>query len=75
MVLVLPDEIWYCQVEPADVPRIVEQHLRGGKPVKEKLYPKFHHPHKPSIRLWLITTGLFLGFFGLLFWFIKLHYG
>lgn len=66
MVVVLPEEIWYCHVEVKDVSRIVEQHLRGGKPVKEKLYPKFH-PQKQSIKIWLIAVGLFLGFLGLLF--------
>ena len=69
MVLVLPDEIWYCNVQVKDVPRIVEQHIKRGKPVKEKLYPKFH-PQKQSVRFWLIALGLFLGFLGLLFWFV-----
>jgi (2Fe-2S) ferredoxin len=69
MVVVLPEEIWYCHVELKDVSRIVEQHLRGGKPVKEKLYPKFH-PQKQSIKIWLMAVGLFLGFLGLLFWLI-----
>ena len=69
MVVVLPDEIWYCNVQLEDVSRIIEQHLKDGKPVKEKLYPKFH-PQKQSIRIWLVAIGLFLGFLGLLFWFI-----
>jgi (2Fe-2S) ferredoxin len=69
MVVVLPEKIWYCQVQPLDVPRIVEQHLKGGKPVREKLYPKFH-PSKQSPRIWLIVPGLFLGFLALLFWFV-----
>ena len=69
MVVVLPDEIWYCNVQLEDVSRIIEQHLKGGKPVKEKLYPKFH-PQKQSIRIWLVAIGLFLGLLSLLFWFI-----
>ena len=67
MVVVLPDKIWYEQVTVEDVPRIVEQHLHRGKPVKEKLYPKFH-PHKQSRRLWLIAVVLVMGFLGLLLW-------
>jgi (2Fe-2S) ferredoxin len=69
MVVVLPEEIWYCHVDVEDVPQIVEQHLKGGKPVREKLYRKFH-PSKQAIVIWLIATGLFFGFLGLLFWFI-----
>jgi (2Fe-2S) ferredoxin len=69
MVVVLPDEIWYCHVAPEDVRLIVKQHLQGGKPVREKLYPKFH-PSQQSLRIWLIVPGLFVGFLGLLFWFI-----
>jgi (2Fe-2S) ferredoxin len=42
MVLILPEEIWYSHVQPQDVPKIVEQHLRQGEPVQEKLYREFH---------------------------------
>lgn len=41
-VRVLPEETWYCRVQQADVPVIVEQHLKGGKPVEEKLHPRIH---------------------------------
>jgi (2Fe-2S) ferredoxin len=41
-VRVLPDEIWYCRVKPEDVPEIVDQHLRQGKPVDRLLHPRFH---------------------------------
>ncbi|WP_013320963.1 (2Fe-2S) ferredoxin domain-containing protein [Gloeothece verrucosa] len=41
-VRIIPEEIWYCRVQSTDVPLIVEQHLKGGKPVKEKLHPRFH---------------------------------
>ena len=43
-VRILPEEVWYCRVQPNDVPLIVEQHLRGGNPVHSKLHPRFH-PH------------------------------
>ncbi len=69
MVLVLPEKIWYAQVTVRDVPKIVEQHLQGGKPVTQKLYSKFH-PHKQSRRIWLIAIGLVLGLLGLLLWLI-----
>lgn len=41
-VRVLPDEIWYCRVQPADVPEIVEQHLKQGQPVDRLLHPRMH---------------------------------
>jgi (2Fe-2S) ferredoxin len=41
-VRVLPDDTWYCQLSPVDVPRIVEQHLGRGQPVKERLHSRFH---------------------------------
>lgn len=41
-VRIVPEETWYCRVEPTDVPVIVEQHLKGGKPVEEKLHPRIH---------------------------------
>ena len=69
MVVVLPEEIWYAHVAVGDVPKIVEQHLQGGKPVREKLYPKFH-PHKQSLVIWLMAVGLVLGLLGILFWLI-----
>jgi (2Fe-2S) ferredoxin len=41
-VRVLPDEVWYWRVTPKDVPTIVEQHLKGGKPVDAKLNRRVH---------------------------------
>lgn len=41
-VRVTPDETWYYRVQPQDVPNIVEQHLKGGQPVEEKLNPRIH---------------------------------
>ncbi len=42
MVMILPQEIWYSQVQPSEVEVIVQQHLGKGEPVTEMLYPKFH---------------------------------
>jgi (2Fe-2S) ferredoxin len=42
MVRVLPEDIWYWQVSPEEVPAIVEQHLIQGHPVEAMLYPVFH---------------------------------
>ena len=41
-VRITPEEIWYCRVKPSDVPLIVEQHLKGGKPVEALLNPRIH---------------------------------
>ncbi|MDJ0732544.1 MAG: (2Fe-2S) ferredoxin domain-containing protein [Nostocaceae cyanobacterium] len=42
MVLILPDNVWYCGVHPSEVPLVVEQHLLGGQRVKQMLYYRFH---------------------------------
>jgi (2Fe-2S) ferredoxin len=42
MVLVLPASTWYSQVQPDEVPVIVERHLHCGLPVQAMLYRKFH---------------------------------
>jgi (2Fe-2S) ferredoxin len=42
MVRVLPEDIWYWQVQAEEVPAIIERHLLGGQPVAAMLYPKFH---------------------------------
>ncbi|MDK3155688.1 (2Fe-2S) ferredoxin domain-containing protein [Kamptonema cortianum] len=41
-VRVLPDEIWYCRVQPSDIPEIVEQHLQQDRPVERLLHPRIH---------------------------------
>ncbi len=69
MVVVLPEDIWYGHVTVGDVPKIVKQHLQGGKPFREKLYPKFH-THQQSRGIWLMAVGLVLGLLGLLLWLI-----
>lgn len=43
-VRIVPEETWYWRVKPSDVPLIVEQHLKGGKPVEEKLNTRIHMP-------------------------------
>jgi (2Fe-2S) ferredoxin len=42
MVLIEPEEIWYWQVHPDEVPIVIKQHLQEQCPVKEMLDPKFH---------------------------------
>ena len=69
MVLILPDETWYCHIHPCDVPIIVEQHLKGGQVVTQKLYPRFHHTRK-SVAILLLAFGLTLGAFILFFWIV-----
>ncbi|MGB3510362.1 MAG: (2Fe-2S) ferredoxin domain-containing protein [Microcoleaceae cyanobacterium] len=41
-VKVTPDQIWYYRVKPNDVSVIVEQHLKGNKPVDAMLNPRIH---------------------------------
>ena len=41
-VRIVPEETWYWRVKPHDVPIIVKQHLKGGKPVEEKLNTRIH---------------------------------
>ncbi len=38
MVVVYPDGVWYCGVQPEDAEEIVREHLIGGKPVKRLRY-------------------------------------
>ncbi|NDJ17431.1 (2Fe-2S) ferredoxin domain-containing protein [Myxacorys almedinensis] len=42
MVLVLPEQIWYCRVLPEEVDAIATRHLLGGQPISSMLYRKFH---------------------------------
>lgn len=48
IVKVMPGNTWYCQVTAEDVPRIVEQHLKGGEPVRDRLHPRFHPADPPT---------------------------
>ncbi len=38
IVCVQPEGIWYCQVTPENMDRIIEQHLLGGRPVDELVF-------------------------------------
>lgn len=60
MVLVTPEDTWYSNVRPKDVPTIVSQHLEGGKVVSYKLYSKFH-PTDSSAKGWFIVVGILVG--------------
>ena len=42
MVLVEPEQVWYCQVNPEEVAAVVERHLKADRPIKAMLYRKFH---------------------------------
>lgn len=42
MVRVIPDQVWYHNVQPSQVSTVVEQHLLNGSPVEDMLYPRFH---------------------------------
>ncbi|MGB3297453.1 MAG: (2Fe-2S) ferredoxin domain-containing protein [Phormidesmis sp.] len=65
MLLVVPDKTWYHRIQPKDVPRIAEQHLRQNRPVASKLYPQAHGSQN-SIWVWVIGFGIFLSLCGLL---------
>ena len=39
-IVVYPEAVWYVGVAAADVPEIVEQHMRGGRPVERLRRPK-----------------------------------
>nr|WP_290221421.1 (2Fe-2S) ferredoxin domain-containing protein [Trichocoleus desertorum] len=41
-VRVVPDEVWYCRVQPSDVPTVVKEHLQSGHAVEPLLHPRFH---------------------------------
>jgi len=44
MVVVYPDNIWYCGVRADDAEEIFREHLLGGRPVERLLY----HPLQPG---------------------------
>lgn len=41
-VRVMPDQTWYCQVKPENVPQIVEEHIQKNTPVTSLLHPRLH---------------------------------
>lgn len=42
MVTVMPDHVWYCGVQPSEVPTVIKRHLQDGQPVTAMLYRRFH---------------------------------
>jgi (2Fe-2S) ferredoxin len=44
MVVVYPDNVWYCGVRVEDAEAIFAEHLLGGKPVERLTY----HPLRPG---------------------------
>ncbi len=38
-VVVYPDDVWYQGVQAADVEEIIEEHLKGGRPVERLVLP------------------------------------
>jgi (2Fe-2S) ferredoxin len=44
MVVVYPENVWYCRVKPEDADAIFHEHLVGGKPVERLIY----HPLQPG---------------------------
>ncbi|MDJ0660530.1 MAG: (2Fe-2S) ferredoxin domain-containing protein [Crocosphaera sp.] len=42
MVRILPEKTWYHNIKPEQVTTLIKQHLLGGKPVTQLLYPRFH---------------------------------
>lgn len=42
MVVILPEQVWYNQVHPDEVPAVIDRHLRGNCPIAPMLYRKFH---------------------------------
>lgn len=42
MIRVLPDDVWYWRVRPEEVKAIAQQHLLGGQPVRQMVYPTMH---------------------------------
>ena len=66
MALILPEEIWYSHLLPSDVSLIVEQHLKRGRIVAQKLYPKFH-PSNP-VGIWIVSLCLLVGTVAMFYW-------
>lgn len=40
VLVVHPDNTWYAHLAPADVPRLIDQHLVGGEPLRDRLAPR-----------------------------------
>ena len=44
MIVVYPENVWYCHVTPADADEIFHEHLIAGRPVERLRY----HPQRPG---------------------------
>lgn len=78
MMLVLPEQVWYCHVRPHEVGIIIEQHLKGKQPVKALLYQKFHPSNSlqspevlPSKNAWWMVWSFMVFGIGVIFWTIS----
>src|SRR5690554_1135694 len=38
IIVIYPDEVFYCRLKPQDIPELVEKHLLGGEIVERLLY-------------------------------------
>jgi (2Fe-2S) ferredoxin len=38
MIVVYPDDVWYCGVQQSDLQEIFESHIVGGRPVQRLVY-------------------------------------
>lgn len=66
MVKIMPDKVWYAHVQPQDVPTIYQQHLCQGKPLRRKLYRKFHQ-EDAKVTVWILVFLVFWAFIIALF--------
>jgi (2Fe-2S) ferredoxin len=47
MIVVYPDDVWYCGVQQSDLQEIFESHIVGGRPVQRLVYdPDVKGPNK-----------------------------
>jgi (2Fe-2S) ferredoxin len=47
MMVVYPENVWYCGVQESDLKEVLESHILGGNPVKRLLYaPGVPGPNK-----------------------------
>lgn len=51
MVVIYPDDVWYGQVTPDKVSRIVEEHLAGGRVAADLVYSAPPGAHKNPARM------------------------
>ena len=51
VVQIYPEGIFYRKIKPTDVPRIVQEHIMGGNPIKEMMWPNQLDANKNVIPL------------------------